>query len=103
MALEQAGPGATAIDLGCAEGWFAHRLLDWGAARVVALDLRAENIERARLVRHHLGVPAERLELIHADLLDSALEELGDFDVVLALSLVYHLEDPVGALRRRAA
>ena len=98
-AFEQAGPRPTAIDLGSAEGWFAHRLLEWGAHRVVALDLRAENIERARLVRDHLGVPAERLELVQADLLDPAVEELGSFDVVLALSLVYHLEDPVGALR----
>ena len=98
-AFEQAGPRPSAIDLGSAEGWFAHRLLEWGAARVVALDLRAENIERARLVRDHLGIPAARLELVQADILDPAVAELGTFDVVLALSLVYHLEDPVGALR----
>ncbi len=98
-AFEQAGPAPTAIDLGSAEGWFAHRLLEWGAARVVAVDMRAENIERARLVRDHLGVPADRLELVQADLFDLDTDALGEFDVVLALSLIYHLENPTGALR----
>lgn len=99
-ALADAGEGAVALDIGCSEGWFAHRLLDWGAARVVGVDLRAQHIERARAVRDHLGIPAERLELIQADIFDVDLAALGPFDVVLALGLIYHLEDPCGALRR---
>lgn len=99
-ALADAGEGAVALDLGCSEGWFAHRLLDWGAARVVGVDLRAENIERARAVRDHLGVSADRLELIQADVFDLDPDALGTFDVVLALALIYHLQDPTGALRQ---
>jgi hypothetical protein len=30
-----AGGAGTAIDIACSEGWFAHRLLDWGAEHVV--------------------------------------------------------------------
>src|SRR5262245_56790103 len=30
-ALRTAGPGASVLDLGCNEGWFAHRALEWGA------------------------------------------------------------------------
>ncbi len=99
-ALADAGPGAVALDLGCSEGWFSHRLLEWGAARVVGVDLRPENIERAIAVRDHLGVPAERLELVAADVFELDPDALGSFDVVLAIGLVYHLENPVGALRR---
>ena len=99
-ALAAAGDGAIALDIGCCEGWFAHRLLDWGAARVVGMDLRAQNIERARAVRDHFGVPPGRLELIQADIFDIDPAVLGRFDVVLALGLIYHLEDPAGALRR---
>lgn len=99
-ALAAAGEGATAIDLACSEGWFAHRLLEWGASRVVGVDLRAQSIERARLVRDHLGVPEERLALIESDIFDLDLEALGQFDVVLVLALVDHVEDPAGALRR---
>jgi tRNA (mo5U34)-methyltransferase len=96
-ALAAAGPAATAVDLACSEGWFAHRLLEWGASRVVGVDVRPENIHRAVLVRDHLGVDPERLSYQVGDVYD--LGGLGEFDVVLCLGLIYHLENPVGALR----
>lgn len=99
-ALAAAGDGATAIDLACSEGWFSHRLLEWGASRAVGVDLREVNVRRARLVRDHLGVPAERLELLQQDVSDLDPLALGEFDVVLLLGLIYHMEDPVGVLRR---
>jgi cephalosporin hydroxylase len=102
-ALDAAGPEPTAIDLACSEGWFAHRLLDWGAARVVGIDLREANVRRARIVRNALGVPPARLELRQGDIFALDTAELGTFYVVLLLGLVYHVEDPVGALRRARA
>ena len=50
-ALLAAGPDACALDLACNEGWFSHRLLEWGAKRVVGVDIRSDNIRRANLVR----------------------------------------------------
>jgi len=102
-ALAAAGPKATAIDLACCEGWFAQRLLEWGAERVVGVDLREVSIRRAELVRDHFGIPAERLRFIRSDVFDLDLDALGQFDVGLVLGLVYHLEDPVGAVRRARA
>lgn len=99
-ALAAAGPGATALDLACCEGWFAHRLLEWGAARVVGVDIRELNVRRAKLVRDHFGIPPERLAFRQGDVFELDPDELGRFDVVLMLGLVYHLENPVGALRR---
>lgn len=101
-ALRQS-PDATAIDLACSEGWFAHRLLDWGAQRVVALDIRAQNIRRAELMREHFGIPADKLVLRQSDVYDLPLAADEQFDVVLLLGLIYHVEDPVGALRRAHA
>ena len=98
-ALAAAGPGATLLDLGCNEGWFAHRALEWGAARVVGLDVRDANIHRAMLIREHFGIEPEQLTLEQADVLTLDPERLGSFDVVLVLGLIYHLENPVGALR----
>ena len=97
--LAAVGPEATALDLACSEGWFAHRLLDWGAGRVLGVDIRPENIDRAVLVRDHLGIAADRLRFEVADVFDVGPERLGTFDVVLCLGLIYHLENPVGALR----
>lgn len=98
-ALAAAGPNATALDLACNEGWFSQRLLEWGAARVVALDIREQNVRRAQLLRDHFGVPAERLEVRQADVFEVDASELGTYDVVLVLGLIYHVENPMGVLR----
>jgi tRNA (mo5U34)-methyltransferase len=102
-ALKAAGPGASLLDLGCNEGWFAHRALEWGADRVVGLDVREANIRRASLIRDHFGIDGERLEFERANVLELDPEQLGTFDVVLVLGLIYHLENPVGALRTARA
>jgi SAM-dependent methyltransferase len=102
-ALAAAGPEATVLDLGCNEGWFAHRALDWGAARVVGLDVREANVRRATLIRDHFGIDGERLRFERANVLELDPERLGTFDVVLVLGLIYHLENPIGALRTARA
>jgi tRNA (mo5U34)-methyltransferase len=98
-ALTAAGPEASAIDIACNEGWFAQRILDWGARRVVAVDSRELNVRRARLLRDHFGIEAERLELIEGDLFDLDPTRVGQFDVVNLLGIIYHLENPMGAMR----
>ena len=62
-ALAAAGDGARALDLACNEGWWSHRLLDWGAARVVGVEARAQTVERARGLRDAFGLDESRLEL----------------------------------------
>lgn len=98
-ALEAAGEGATALDLACNEGWFSHRLLDWGASKVVGVDVREVNVERATMLRDHYGIPPERLELVQGDVFELDPEALGRFDVVLLLGLIYHVEDPTKVIR----
>ena len=98
-ALGHAGPEPAVLDLGCNEGWFGHLALEWGAARVVGLDVRETNIRRAELVRDHFGIDRERLRFEQADVFALDPSRLGEFDVVLVLGLIYHLENPIGALR----
>ena len=98
-ALAAAGPDATALDLACNEGWFSHRLLDWGAARVLAVDVREKNLQRATVMRDHYEIPPARLEFRRVDVFAVDPEELGTFDVVLLLGLIYHVENPMGVIR----
>ncbi len=97
-ALATAGPGARVLDLGCNEGLFAHLARTWGAGHVLGCDIRDDNIRRATAIRDHYGISPAELEFrcVDALTLDSAP---GQFDLVLALGLIYHLEDPVRALR----
>lgn len=95
--LAAVGPDASGLDLACSEGGFSHRLLEWGAGRVLGIDVRAENIRRAELIRDYFGIDPQRLSFQVRDVFD--LDHLETFDVVLCLGLIYHLENPVGALR----
>jgi SAM-dependent methyltransferase len=95
--------GGRALDIACHEGWFAHRLLEWGAHEVVAVDIRDVNVRRARLLRDHFELPADRLRIEKADVYDLRADGLGSFDVVLMLGLIYHLENPIGAIRTARA
>jgi tRNA (mo5U34)-methyltransferase len=63
----------------------------------VGVDIRPANIERAIAIRDHLGIDPRRLSFRVADVFD--LGDIGQYDVVLCLGLIYHLENPVGALR----
>ncbi|MDQ1456857.1 MAG: tRNA (mo5U34)-methyltransferase, partial [Actinomycetota bacterium] len=98
-ALAVAGPDATALDLACNEGWFSHRLLDWGASRVVGVDIRPKNLQRAAVMRDYFDIPPDRLELRQADVFEIEAAELGTYDVVLLLGLIYHVENPMGVIR----
>jgi 2-polyprenyl-3-methyl-5-hydroxy-6-metoxy-1,4-benzoquinol methylase len=76
-ALARAGSAAAGLDLACNEGWFSHRLLEWGAERVVGIDIRDLHIRRARLVRDHLGIDPSRLVLEEGDVFALDPERLG--------------------------
>ena len=97
--LSAVGPNARVLDLACNEGWFSHRMLEWGASYVLGVDIRPRLIRRATMLREHFRIPADRMELRCADVFDLNVSELGTFDVVLCLGLIYHLENPVGAMR----
>jgi SAM-dependent methyltransferase len=94
------GAGGTVIDLACNEGWFSHRALDYGAAKVLGVDIRDVNVRRANLVAEQLGLAGDHLEFRQGDVFDLDPEEVGTFDVVFLLGLIYHLEDPMGAIRK---
>ena len=93
--------GRNAIDIACHQGWFSTQLLEWGADEVLAVDARAEHIADVELIRDALHL--SKLRTLQSDVhaLDPA--GLGRFDLVLLLGLIYHLENPIGALRQAFA
>ncbi|MBJ7608239.1 MAG: methyltransferase domain-containing protein [Candidatus Dormibacteraeota bacterium] len=87
----------TCVDLACHEGFFALHLAHTGFGKVLGIDIRPENIAGAKLIR--AAQAAVNAEFVCRDVLGSDASHLGQFDVVLMLGLLYHLENPVGALR----
>lgn len=89
--------GLEAIDLAAHQGWFASRLARAGLRNVTCVDQRESHVQDSRLIGQVLGF--DEMQFVHSDIFDLDTTELGTFDVVLMLGLLYHLENPVGALR----
>jgi len=90
--------GRRAADLACHQGWFATKLAERGADEVLAVDARASHVDDTNLIARVLG--HERLRAMASDVHALDTRALGRFDVVLVLGLIYHLENPIGALRK---
>ncbi len=89
--------GLSAIDLACHQGYFALELARRGLGRVLGIDARAQHVADATLMAEVLEQTnfSARVADVHA----LSPDELGRFDIVLMLGLIYHLENPVGAIR----
>ena len=89
--LDGAYAGSRVLDLGCLEGYFsvecALRGLD-----VLGVDVREVNLKKCEFVKSVLCV--SNLRFAVDDVMNVTREHYGAFDVVLALGLLYHLEDP---------
>ena len=88
----------TLLDIGCNAGFFTMELQRrFGFQKAVGIDPRERNIRKARFVQQRLRVPG--VEFRTGDVFSGELERGKCFDVVLFLGVLYHLDDPVRALR----
>jgi tRNA (mo5U34)-methyltransferase len=90
-------PDVRCLDMACNEGWFSVQLALRGASSVLGVDVREEHIAVSQTVQEAAGL--SNLAFQKKNVFDLNAEELGQFEVTLCLGLLYHLADPVGALR----
>jgi ubiquinone/menaquinone biosynthesis C-methylase UbiE len=86
-----------AIDVGCHEGFYTVALVREGVKSVLGVDVREENLLRARFVSAALGLT--NVEWRHGNCEDLRVEQTGEFELCLFLGLLYHLENPMLCLR----
>jgi FkbM family methyltransferase len=86
---------ASALDAGCGVGFFSQTLEECGL-HVCGFDGREENIVEARKRFPQLAFET-------ADIRDRNILELGRFDFVLCCGLLYHLKNPLLAMRNLRA
>ncbi|HEV2855174.1 MAG TPA: class I SAM-dependent methyltransferase [Thermoanaerobaculia bacterium] len=80
------------LDLACLEGLYAIEFARQGA-RAVGIEGRESNIEKARFIQKALGLDP-LLTLCQDDVRNLCREKYGEFDVVLCLGILYHLDTP---------
>jgi FkbM family methyltransferase len=84
-----------ALDAGCGVGFFAQTLTELGL-ETRGFDGRFENVVEARK-----RFPQIAFE--HGDIESAEIAALGTFDLVLCFGLLYHLENPMRAIRHLRA
>jgi FkbM family methyltransferase len=81
----------TAVDAGAGVGFFSRTLAECGL-QVCGFDGREENVAEAR--RRYPQIP-----FAQGDLQERSILALGKFDLTLCFGLLYHLENPLQAIR----
>lgn len=89
--------GKTVLDVGCNAGFYAIETKRRGAARVLGIDSQRNLISQAGFVRDVLGLDIEYRRMSVYDL---DPHDLGQFDITLALGLLYHCKHLVLALEK---
>jgi SAM-dependent methyltransferase len=79
------------LDLACLEGLYSIELARQGA-NAVGIEARETNIAKARFAKEVLGL--ENVTFIQDDVRNLSREKHGEFDVVLCLGILYHLDVP---------
>jgi tRNA (mo5U34)-methyltransferase len=86
--------GLRVLDVGTRDGFFAFEMERRGA-EVTAVDYVPDDQTGFAIVSRLLD---SKVRFINANIYDLSAEQLGTFDVVLFLGLLYHLPDPLEAL-----
>jgi SAM-dependent methyltransferase len=88
-------PFKTVLDAGTGVGYFAGHLVRNYNFQVLGVDARVSNVEEAQKRN-------PQIEFRLGDVESSEFANHGKFDLVLALGLIYHLENPFRAIRNLA-
>jgi hypothetical protein len=86
----------TIADVGCYDGWILHQLSDVPFRKMVGIEPREKNILKGEGIRRLLGIKT-RVKFRIGD-----VESLGreQFDIVLCMGVLHHLESAAIAIRK---
>jgi len=89
--------GKTVLDVGCNAGFYSLEMKRRGATRVLGIDSQRNLIRQAEFVRdvNELDIEYRRMSVYDLD-----PHSIGQFDVTLALGLLYHCKHLVLALEK---
>jgi tRNA (mo5U34)-methyltransferase len=95
--------GKRVLDLGCNQGFWSLAAIENGCDYLLGIDGRQTHIEQARFVFEVKGVAEDRYDFRCANIFDVLNEDLGKFDIVLCLGLMYHISKHMTLLEHISA
>lgn len=94
--------GKRVLDLGCNAGYWSLLAAQAGADFVLGIDGRQMCVDQSNFVFEVNGIDPRRYRFGVADIFETDLQELGTFDIVLCLGLLYHVSKPMELLQQMA-
>ncbi len=89
------------LDIGCHEGFYSFAMARLGIEHITGLDVREANLQKARFAAGQLGYASIAFQQGNIEEIDPT--SLGSRELVLFLGVLYHLENPMRALRNLRA
>ncbi len=93
--------GNRVIDIGCNCGGFSVEVINRGAEYALGIDVADHYIEQANFIKRALG--SNQLEFNKMAMEDCSEQNTGMFDIAFCFGILYHLENPVLAMKRLAS
>lgn len=90
--------GLRVLDVGCSCGGFSVEASKRGAEYVLGIDTADRYIEQANFIKEALELKNVEFKKMHIEDVEEAT--VGQFDVVFCFGILYHLENPVFAMRK---
>lgn len=90
--------GKRVLDLGCNAGFWSLCAVEYGCEYVLGIDGRQMHIDQANLVFELKGIDRSRYDFRCGNIFDILTENIGSFDVVLCLGLLYHISKHINLL-----
>jgi tRNA (mo5U34)-methyltransferase len=87
--------GKSVLDVGCNAGFYSFEAKRRGAERVLGVDGQRQHVRQGLFVRKVLGL---EVEFRRVNVYELSPRSVGQFDITLALGLLYHLKHPILAL-----
>ena len=100
VVVERAGGslvGKRILDLGCLEGGYTAAFAQMGAKEAVGVEVRTLNIKRCMLVKQQLEL--NNVQFQQEDVRNVNIGSSGQFEIVFAAGILYHLDDPYSFLK----
>lgn len=86
------------LDIACNEGFYSFELAKRGVKEVIGFDARKINIDKANFINEFWKF--DNASFFVGDIEKINNVELGQFDLVFVLGLLYHVENPMLILRK---
>jgi 2-polyprenyl-3-methyl-5-hydroxy-6-metoxy-1,4-benzoquinol methylase len=90
--------GKRVLDLGCNAGFWSLLCAQSGCDFILGIDGRKLHVEQAQFVFEVNGIEKSRYQFIQKNIFELKIEDLGQFDIVLCLGLMYHISKPMTLL-----